>query len=274
MKVTVLGKNGMLGGAVMQVLDDAPKIELTGLGRNELEVKPKTLNELGAELNRVIGDADYVINCIGAIKPVFNGRDQVGPIYTNAIFPHYLADWGELTGTNVIHITTDCVYDGEGGQYTESSPHNPLDAYGKSKSLGEPTNAMVIRTSIIGPEFGGRKRSFLEWLKGEDGGKVRGFTNHYWNGLTTYELAFSLLDIMDYDIWEQGTFHLFGEDVTKYSMVMAIINAYGLNIEVEPYETDTPIDRTLRSEKDLCDFIRPQPFYDMIAHMYALETSD
>ena len=274
MKIVVLGKNGMLGGAMMEILGNAPKVELIGIGRDELEVTPKSLNELGAELTRVIGDVDYVINCIGAIKPIFDGRDQVGPTYTNAIFPHYLADWGELTGVNVIHITTDCVYSGQRGQYTESDAHDPLDAYGKSKSLGEPVNAMVIRTSIIGPEFGGRKRSFLEWLRGEDGGKVKGFTNHYWNGLTTYELAISILDIIDYDIWEPGTFHLFGEDVTKYSMVLGIISAYGLNIEVEPFETDEPVDRTLRSNKDLRDFIQPQPFDDMIAHMYAIEVSN
>jgi dTDP-4-dehydrorhamnose reductase len=274
MKVVVLGKNGMLGGALMEVMGNAPNVELIGIDRESFEVKPETLNELGAKLNEVIGKPDYVINCIGAIKPMFDGRDQVGPTYTNAIFPHYLADWGELTGVHIVHITTDCVYSGKDGQYDESSKHDPLDAYGKSKSLGEPVNAMVIRTSIIGPEFGGRKRSFLEWLKGEDGGKIKGFTNHYWNGLTTYELGFSLLDIIDYDIWTTGTYHLFGDDVTKFDMVTNIIGAYGLNIEVEPFETEAPVDRTLRSTKDLRDFIQPQPFDDMIAQMYAIEVSN
>jgi len=273
MKVAILGKDGMLGRAVTEIFKNDRNVDLLTLDRAAFEVSPKSFNEVGAQLTRALSKQDCVINCVGAIKPMFNAGSLPGPTYTNAIFPHYLADWGELCGVQVIHITTDCVYSGNKGQYVESDAHDALDEYGKSKSLGEPENAMVIRTSIIGPELVGRKRSFLEWLRGESGKLVKGFTNHYWNGLSTYELAFSLLDIIDHDVWMPGVYHLFGEDVTKYDMVTEIIAAYGLEIGVEAFETDSPVDRTLRTEKDLKSFIQPQNFSDMIADMHAIEMS-
>ncbi len=274
MKVAILGNNGMLGHALEKVFKrELPHVR--GFGREALDVYPRKLNDMGAKLSMLMErDTDYVINCIGAIKPTFDkATDETIPIYTNAVFPHQLATWGELTDTKVIHITTDCVYSGNKGQYIESDPHDALDAYGKSKSLGEPMNAMVVRTSIFGPEMGGRKRSFLEWIKGQEGKTVNGYTNHYWNGLTTLELGNGLLDLVTSDVWLAGLYHVFSEDVSKYDMVRQISEAYNLDLDVNPHETETCVDRTLRTETDLCEFFQPACFSNMLYDLVDFETN-
>tara|TARA_Y100000593_G_C4235388_1_gene299223 strand:- start:31 stop:867 length:837 start_codon:yes stop_codon:yes gene_type:complete len=273
MKVAVLGQNGMLGHVVKDVLQLNHFAQVEGFGRETLDIYPRKLNDMGTKLSLLLNHkTDYVINCIGAIKPTFNlSSDLSIPIYTNAVFPHQLAIWGELTGTKIIHITTDCVFSGSLGKYTETSVHDALDEYGKSKSLGEPKNAMVIRTSILGPEMGGRNRSFLSWIKGQDGKTVNGFTNHYWNGLTTLELAHHLVDIIDADLWTPGVFHVFSEDVTKYDMVKKIADAYQLDIGVEEHETDHPVDRTLRTTEELNEYLQPASFETMIYDLVEYE---
>lgn len=273
MRIAILGQNGMLGHVVKRVFQNEGMYEAIGFGRESLDVYPRKLNDVGAKLSTLMGfNTDYVINCIGAIKPVFNeAKDLSVPIYTNAVFPHQLATWGELTNTNIIHITTDCVFSGHLGRYTEKSLHDALDEYGKSKSLGEPANAMVLRTSIFGPEQGGRKRSLLSWVKGQNGQTIDGYTNHYWNGLTTLELANCLLDIVDADLYTKGLFHVFSEDVTKYDIVKTIARAYDLDITINEFETDKCVDRTLRTVEDLNDYLQPSAFSNMVYDLVEFE---
>lgn len=274
MRIAILGQDGMLGHVVKKVFTNEGLYEIIGFGRESLNVYPRKLNDVGAKLSTLMGfETDWIINCIGAIKPTFQAaKDLSVPIYTNAVFPHQLATWGELTNTNIIHITTDCVFSGHLGRYTEKSPHDALDEYGKSKSLGEPVaNAMVIRTSIFGPEQGGRKRSLLEWVKSQNGQTISGFTNHYWNGLTTLELANCLVDIIDSDLYTKGLFHVFSEDVTKHTIVKTIVEAYSLDIEVNEFETNTCIDRTLRTVEELNEYLQPSAFSNMVYDLVDFE---
>lgn len=273
MKVVILGNTGMLGNMVYMLLSGERQFRTQGFGRESFEVAPRRLGALGTKLSMLIGHkADYVVNCIGAIKPTFDKATEPSlPIYTNAVFPHQLAEWCDLTDTKLIHITTDCVYDGVKGQYVETDPHNALDVYGKSKSIGEPEKAMTIRTSIIGPEFGGRKRSLLEWVRSQDGKSINGFTNHYWNGLTTLELAHGIADIIDADLYTQGLFHVFSEDVSKYELVSKIAQAYDLDIEIAPKEVESTVDRTLRTVEDLNEYLQPSDLDRMLEDMANFE---
>jgi dTDP-4-dehydrorhamnose reductase len=252
MEVVVLGNKGMLGHMVEKFLKGRIGTRVTGFGRETLDLSPNSFPTIATKLTRHVGlNKDYVINCIGAIKPHFNNKSAIATnIFTNGIFPHYLAQWGQETNTKVIHITTDCVFDGSTGKYTELSPHNALDAYGKSKSVGEPENCMVIRTSIIGPE-NGTKKSLVEWVKQQDGKRVSGFTNHYWNGVTTLQLAKALYSIMTDDTYTLGTHHVFASnDVTKLHLVKTIAEYYRVSVEVTPAEVEY-CDRTLRTVKAL-----------------------
>jgi len=273
MKVAILGNEGMLGHMVEHYFKKNGQFQFVnteGHGRRSLNVSPKSLNQLGTKLSYLFGfNTDYIINCIGAIKPVFDDPLRVPEaIYTNSVFPRQLATWGQLTNTKILHITTDCVYDGWIGKYKESYPHSAHDLYGMSKSLGEPHNCMTIRTSIIGPELRGKDKSLMSWLKKQDGGQKRGFTNHLWNGLTTLELARVLFDITTQDLYEETVFHVFSTDINKYELVTEIVKEYNLEIDIEEFEhPDGKIDRTLRTEKGLNDLVIPQDISGMIEEL-------
>jgi len=258
MKVVVLGDTGMLGGMLYRYLKEEG-VNVVGLSRKDgVEVGPGHSVQ-----HRVDDDADYIINCIGAIKPVFNDESRlVEAIYTNAIFPHELPKL--FPDSKVIHITTDCVFDGSDGGYTESSLHAPLDEYGKSKSLGEPDTCMVLRTSIIGPEWGGNKRSLFEWFLGQYKSSVNGYTNHLWNGLTTLELSRCIYDIMVNDFYSTGTHHLFSTDVTKYELLRIMESWLKRGIAVNPVEAGTSCNRTMRTTKKLNSILKPKSISGMI----------
>jgi dTDP-4-dehydrorhamnose reductase len=142
--------------------------------------------------------------------------------------------------------------------------HDPLDAYGKTKSLGECTDrAMVLRTSIIGEELHGNL-SLLEWVRSMAGRTVDGYVNHMWNGVTTNKLAELFERIIDEGLYENGLFHLHAaDDICKRDMVKLINAHYDLGITVRDAWPEE-IDRTLRSEKSLCQKLNIPTVEEMI----------
>ncbi len=191
---------------------------------------------------------DYVVNCIGQIKPRFNSEQGILKGYKiNSIFPRILADICENSlKTKFVHITTDCVYDGKEGDYRETCVHTATDDYGLSKSLGEPTNCTVVRTSIIGEEVK-NNYSLVEWVKSQAGNTVSGYVDHYWNGLTTKELSRCLIDIMKSGKLWRGTRHIHAPNqITKCDMIQCISDRFDLKITVNPVEGGL-CDRTLSS---------------------------
>jgi dTDP-4-dehydrorhamnose reductase len=265
-KVTILGAGGMLGHQMVKVLRERGHV-VRGVGRDMFDVSPTTEQVVGVKLWRVVeDDTKYVINCIGAIKPAFKGN-LTTPIYTNAIFPRQLADVCEKMGRSLIHITTDCVFDGKEGPYDENSKHNADDEYGKSKSLGEPSNCLVIRTSIIGPEAGGNRKSLVEWVRSQNGNKINGFTNHLWNGLTTKELSKCISDIIDCNLYRRGTYHLHSTDISKNDLVTAIAINYKLDMTITPVQAPQSCDRRLRSVKELQTILNPLDMDEQLREM-------
>jgi dTDP-4-dehydrorhamnose reductase len=129
-------------------------------------------------------------------------------ISTNTIFPHKLAEFSKNNGNKMIHITTDCVFSGKKGNYTETDKHDAEDIYGISKSLGEPIDICIIRTSIIGEEFTGKK-SLIEWIKSCKNGRIEGYGKFYWNGITCLELAKIILNIIKTNTYWYGVRHFF-----------------------------------------------------------------
>lgn len=255
MKVAVLGSTGMLGFAVGRYFlsslgEDAVFLSFRNpdlaYGKNQFYYRPLLLS---APCPALPSDVDYVINCIGIIKPHMRaGRDSA--VFLNAIFPRRLADMCEAAGAKLIHITTDCVFSGKSGSYTEESLHDCTDAYGKSKSLGEPDNCMVLRTSIIGPELHSGV-SLVEWLRSQSGGSVKGFTNHLWNGVTTWQYADICLQIIRKSLFECGTYHLVSETVTKFDLLKLLDKIFGFGVRIEPSAEGPAVDRTLDTVKGL-----------------------
>lgn len=237
--VLVLGSMGMLGRYVDSYLRKNPQFNVTGYSREDFDAVRESVVELA--LHRF----DVVINCIGVIKQVADNVQHTDIIQVNSIFPNKLATYAQQTNTKVIHITTDCVYSGALGFYTELDPHDALDVYGKTKSLGESPLAMNIRTSIIGEELD-TSRSLIEWVKSNNNKKINGYTNHTWNGVTCLELAkFIERTITEQSFWT-GTRHVFNTTPTsKKELVELIVKHFKLNIQVTPVETPTSVHRTL-----------------------------
>jgi dTDP-4-dehydrorhamnose reductase len=212
-----------------------------------------------------LGGQDLVINCTGLI----NRRLQTEPSEhfwrVNALFPRRLADACENAGTRLVHITTDCVFDGASGLYDEGARPTATDLYGRTKAAGEPLNAMVLRTSIIGPEWS-RFYSLLCWFLSVD--KACGFTNHLWNGITTLELARVLHCIQERSLYRRGTFHIHGEDVNKYNLLQLIREAFERTTPIAPTEARTTKDMRLRTRhSDLLIALGIRPLREQLSEV-------
>lgn len=253
-KVLVLGSTGMLGNAVGNWFLNHPEQYETHLTyRNEdmsygeNKVFYDCLSGSLEELPRT----DYVINCVGTIKP-FMAKNPTTAIEINSIFPWRLAEHCETSGAKMIHITTDCVYSGAKGSYSEEDLHDALDNYGKSKSLGEPTNCMVLRTSIIGEEIH-KNVSLVEWIKSQRNKTVNGYTNHLWNGITTRQYAKICDQIISNSLYEIGKFHINSPAaVTKDKLLYLLGEKFDLGLTINKFKAPTEIDRTLASTHNLC----------------------
>jgi dTDP-4-dehydrorhamnose reductase len=261
-KVLILGATGMLGTAVMnEFLGFAGDVAVTTRGK-ELESLPGSISQLGFDATsddpaaafKGLGKVDYVINCIGIIKPHISDSDdkqRLNALQINSLFPQKLADWAAETGAKVIQIATDCVFSGHKGSYLESDAHDALDVYGKSKSLGEVPNPsmMHLRVSIIGPEVG-RSTSLLEWVRNQpQGAQIFGFTDHVWNGVTTTHFGKIARGIIESNLFKAGVFHLIpGNRLPKDKLVQKIASVFGRDdIEIQPKASGNTVDRTLET---------------------------
>lgn len=262
-RVLILGATGMLGNAVSKYFLSKPEYFVYLAARNR-----KLLQDAFPAADRIPYDAmnivdvedrdykeyDYVINCIGTIKP-FMASDPIAARYINAVFPWQLAD--ACGNTKLIHITTDCVFSGNKGKYMEIDAHDALDDYGKSKSLGEPIDrCMVIRTSIIGEEIH-KNASLIEWAKSQKGKQVKGFTHHKWNGITTTTYAKVCEHIINNNLWKKGLFHVHSkDDVTKFDMMHYFSSKFNLDLDIIAVDNiGSPCDRTLRSVEKLNELV-------------------
>ena len=132
---------------------------------------------------------DTVVNAVGIIKQRSAAKDTLPSLEINSVFPHRLQRLCKAAGARMVHISTDCVFDGRDGSYTEETPSNAEDIYGRSKFLGEVAEApgITLRSSIIGLELA-QKASLIEWFLTQSGA-IRGFTNAIYTGITTAEMA-------------------------------------------------------------------------------------
>jgi len=245
MKVYVFGNRGMLGRYVESYLK-SKGYDVIGVNRTNLDASDT--NEIPLRsffFHRGITVGDIIINCMGAIKPQVDKLGTLNAIKVNSLFPYILANVCEERGIHLIHITTDCVFTGNDGNYTEKSLHDCTDVYGKTKSLGEPSNCTVVRTSIIGEEIG-TSRSLIEWVKSQDGKTVNGYLNHRWNGLSCHQVAKVFEKIIKEEKYWMGVRHIYSpESLNKCDLVKSIAHAHKLNIEVNPVDAPTKCDRTL-----------------------------
>ena len=245
MKVFVIGSTGMLGKYVSTYLKDY--YDLVEITRKDIDVSSIKESELKSRFIKLnINEGDVVINCVGAIKPRVDELGDLNAILVNSVFPRILANVCEEFKVKMIHPTTDCVYTGNKGNYSENDIYDVADVYGMSKALGEPKNCTVIRTSIMGEEVN-QGRSLIEWVKSEKNKTVFGFTNHFWNGVTCLEFAKICKKMIDNNIFWLGTKHLHSNTLNKKELVELISSSFNLNVNVIEKQTEKSCDRSITS---------------------------
>jgi len=256
--VLLLGASGMLGSAALKEFSNfrGDLIATTRTGASLVagsNVKFLKFDAATDNLENTFSmPINYVINCIGIIKPYINDSDakQTETAFEiNCAFPNRLQAWATERGAKVIQIATDCVFSGSKGNYLETDEHDALDVYGKSKSMGEAKgdSMMHLRVSIIGPEVD-RNSSLLEWVRNQPkNAEISGYTDHFWNGITSMHFAKIARGIIENDLFEAGVFHVLPQDsATKCELVTLIARYLGRSdIKVIPTATGAIINRTL-----------------------------
>lgn len=192
---------------------------------------------------------DVILNCVGIVKQRHEAKEAIDSITVNALFPHQLLAAARVSDTRVIHLSTDCVFSGRTGGYSEDDIPDPVDLYGRTKLLGELAEApgLTLRTSIIGLELG-RQTSLVEWFLAQRG-EVRGFTEAIYSGLTTMEMARCIAHLMEQHPRLTGVWHVSAEPIDKFTLLQRLVELLGrTDIVVHP-DTDFTCDRSLRSER-------------------------
>ncbi|MFN8526578.1 MAG: sugar nucleotide-binding protein [Chloroflexota bacterium] len=186
-----------------------------------------------------------VVNCIGLVKHLRQASDAVPTLTLNALFPHRLYQICSVSGARLIHIGTDCVFSGRRGGYCEDDLPNAEDPYGRSKLLGEVAGpgCLTIRTSIVGREASG-SHGLLEWLVGQRGKTVRGWSRAVFSGLTTRALSSALGDVIAHHQSLAGLYHMASEPIDKLSLLNRFRDALALEVAIEP-DVTVRIDRSL-----------------------------
>ncbi|MBA4045730.1 MAG: NAD(P)-dependent oxidoreductase [Erythrobacter sp.] len=260
-KILVLGASGMLGSAVLRYFAAQPDIHVTGMMRScaAVQLLPEAVRDFVVtgidventdQLTQLFARArpNLVINCIGLIKQLSDAKDPLAAIPINSILPHRLARLCELLDARLVHLSTDCVFSGDKGSYTEADVPDARDVYGRTKLLGEVDypNAITLRTSIIGHELSSSK-SLLNWFLSQRG-TVNGFTRAVFSGLPTVEIARVIHQLVMPNPNLRGLYHLSVAPINKFDLLKLFAKAYGKQIEVVPND-NLVIDRSLDSTR-------------------------
>lgn len=261
MKVLIFGGGGMLGHKLFQVLGERFDAMATIRGGFEslasygIFHKERIIEGVNVEstddVERTISKVrpDVIINAVGVIKQKPSAGDIETTLTVNSIFPNRLAGLSGQLGFRLICVSTDCVFKGDRGGYTEADTPDALDLYGQSKHWGEVTNGncLTLRTSIIGHELG-TSHSLIDWFFSNRGGKVKGFRNAIYSGFPTVTFASIIADVIENQRDLSGLYHVSSEPIDKYSLLELVKARAGLNIDIEP-DDDFMIDRSLNSDR-------------------------
>jgi len=264
-RILILGGDGMLGHQLLTSLQPRHEIKVTL--RQDLPAYASTRlfssdNAYDAvdirsleRVMEVMADfrPDAVINAAGIVKQRPDAKESIPSLEINALLPHRLAVLCKGTGARLIHLSTDCVFSGEKGNYVESDPSDAEDLYGRTKYLGEvhDGNCLTLRTSIIGRELS-RRKSLLEWFLAQ-AGPVRGFTKAIYTGFTTQEMSRIMEKMLLEYPQAAGVYHVSSDPISKYDLLLLFREKLGHDIEIIP-DDGFCCDRSLDSTRFRSEF--------------------
>lgn len=268
-KILIIGSKGMAGHILYDFFKESTDFKIIDIARGTdfhtptYQMDVTDFQKLSEVLNAE--KPDVVINCIGILnKDAEDHPDRA--ILLNSYLPHFLAGIGNEIRFKLIHISTDCVFDGKKGGYTEKSEKNGKGFYAQTKALGEVDYGkhLTIRTSIIGPELKENGIGLFYWFM-QQKGTVKGYREAYWTGVTTLELAKAVIAAIAQDI--SGLHHLVNEQkINKYDLITLLKKIFQKNdVQIEPFD-DYKVDKSLIRTN--ADFKYSVPSYeDMIVEM-------
>ena len=259
MKIAVIGSNGMAGSMITSYLKKQ-KYSVTTFARSNSDITMDIENVASLSgIKDTLIQFDYVINCIGLlVKDCIDRPDRAAII--NSWFPHFLEHTLIDTNTIVVHLSTDCVFDGQTGHYKEKDIHTEMNAYGRSKSLGEINNSkdITFRMSIIGPELKENGSGLLNFVLTNKSDTLNGFVDAYWNGITTLQLAKCIEQYIQTPK-VTGVYHLVNNEffINKYDLLCLINVVYGLNKTVRKSTGPKPVNKILLDTRLVVDWNIP-----------------
>jgi dTDP-4-dehydrorhamnose reductase len=260
MRILILGGDGMLGHQLFKYLRVKHDVKVTLRQNLKVYKKFELFNDENSycgldirnlkRLKEVLNDyhPEAVVNAIGIVKQRPEANESIPSLEINALFPHRLALMCKEFGIWVLHLSTDCVFSGKKGNYTESDPSDADELYGRTKFLGEISekHCLTLRTSIIGRELT-RKKNLLEWFLAQKD-EVKGYKNVFFSGFTTLELSRIIEKIIKNHPDVDGIYHVSSEPSSKYDLLNRIREKLNLSINVIPDE-EIICDRSLDSSR-------------------------
>lgn len=258
-RVLILGKDGMLGTMVSSYLTSLKDYEIYLTSRRDedidLDDNIRKFDVSTDSLEGLVNDInpDFLINCIGVIKPEIeedNKESVEKAIDINTYFPLDISQMAESKSFKYIQIGTDCVFSGEVGGYFEDSFQDANDIYGKTKIGGEAEHSekYLLRGSIVGPERGEGK-SLLNWFLSQNSNKVNGFIDHMWNGITTLNFAKIVDGMIKNNNFNTYTQHVLPKDeVSKYELLLYFKNYFNVDVVIEESNSSNSVNRTLKTQ--------------------------
>lgn len=281
MKILILGATGMLGYSLFSNLIEHANLSVFGTVRS-IAGKEHFFKESQHQLITNVDAYDIsslqhaietvspnvVINCVGLIKQQGISKQHIDAIKINALLPHELANICDQFDAKLIHFSTDCVFTGDVGLYTEDSIPDARDLYGKSKYLGEVSYGkhLTLRTSIIGHELTSAV-SLVDWFLSQ-GESTKGFSKALFSGLPTCYIAKLLIDYILPNPEVAGLLHLSVDPIDKYTLLQLIAKQYQKKITIAESQ-ELVIDRSLNSDKfrQLTQF-NPSSWSELVEFMY------
>jgi dTDP-4-dehydrorhamnose reductase len=273
LKILLLGSAGMAGHVLKnEFLKLSEKIDLIDIARSNQYTSPIIKMDITnfVSLGDLIANSnfDYIINMVGVLNKTAEDNPE-NAILINSYLPHFIEKITKNTKTKIIHISTDCVFSGKKGSYLEIDFKDGKGFYSQSKALGELVNNkdLTIRTSIIGPDLNSGGIGLFNWFINQNG-LVNGFSNAFWSGVTTIQLAKSIIEIIFSNNSITGLVHLTNnEKISKYNLLILIKEVFELkDIEIQELSS-YEVDKSLINSRN--DIFRNIPTYkEMIFEMY------
>jgi dTDP-4-dehydrorhamnose reductase len=261
LRLLILGGSGMLGHQLWRGLHEQHETWVTlrrpvaDFAEHNLFDKAKAIqvDDITDDeaLGRVLAQTkpEAVINCVGLIKQRDEASDEALTRRVNAEFPHHLAKRCGETGARLIHFSTDCVFAGTKGNYTETDRPDATDLYGQSKHQGEVADAhcVTLRISVIGHELG-TDLALLDWFLSQHGQTVSGFSQAIYSGFTTLEMTRIIEQILTRHTELSGVWHVASEPISKFDLLQLCSEKLGWEGVIEPSD-DFVCDRSLNADR-------------------------